>query len=831
MAIFDKKDKSLLDPSLFSTAQVVVDEPKIYPTDVATVATEPAEYTETQSKSGSVIKDPDGFAVQTKEVAAIKSSDNAVNPSADGVYEMPTATPGLTDTKNVVAQSQSYDIQRAQGKLRTPTGYAVKEYDYYTEGVSSVTGDVHIDRTWNKLAIRDIVVDEDENGNKTYSYTSNKGGKSIGINTNPIIDDENGAVYINGVNYSRSGSVDLQSPSMKSLWYEYASSFIQGNTNFDRYNTSSVRGIIDMVNSNIGLGSGFMKAVNGVENIWNHGKGIVDAIKKDGFKGFLNATLAWANEATPVPVQSEAIVPAVNALLNSIPIVNIFTKKKYSLDCNKNTYAHEEVYNIAANRKKKILEEYEGGMYGLYWYAKFYSNHGVPAELVERVIGRLAGNPKYSKPTHLIFDGIKGGDYLKTIGDANKDDNYLTAKASPAVMVNMTDFTRTQFGTGRTITSDGTAKDGKALNFKEVFNNTRLNQTVDPKTKRIDPFATNGKVDMEFEKGKKFKISSNPNGSNRAGDFVVPMIPIPTAQNANIKQKSVAKSIVSGWTDYVLKTMGINGSGQGTTNTGFIYVNPKELSDITQIQDAIDGTASTIGVINNVHDYEKYRHELSEAYRSISNQEMKPTDPLYGYYPYKWSQVFRNFEISSSGNWNVAFSEFTGNNASASKFVPKNRPTYGKWHYMPIISYEFMDKDLNSTSIPVSECLNLQIPQSNSFVSTLQVTFIDDRFDRIFNWFCAYSNSIYGVFDGFVKPYKNCCLRCVIDILDWDRTILKRMVYAVTLSHFSQQYVGEGDHSYKTVSVTFSVVGEVHPESPSKTYPNKDMIPGTTKLK
>jgi len=204
---------------------------------------------------------------------------------------------------------------------------------------------------------------------------------------------------------------------------------------------------------------------------------------------------------------------------------------------------------------------------------------------------------------------------------------------------------------------------------------------------------------------------------------------------------------------------------------------------------------------------------MSEKLNDVSNKEMSYGDIYNGYYPYKWSQLFENFEISSNGNWNVALSEFTGKLAPWSMFVPKNRPTYGKWHYMPIIGYEFMDKDLNSTSVPVSESLNLQIPNAQQFVSTLQMTFVDDRYDRIFNWFAAYVNSIYGPFDTYVKPYRNCCLRCVIDILDWDRTILKRMKYAIIPSHFTQQYIGEADHSYKTVSVTFSVVGEIPDKS------------------
>jgi hypothetical protein len=690
---------------------------------------------------------------RVKEVAA----DTPDGYQADTELVKSEPAPGSNKTRaSVVAENPTgFDANTPEVKYTDPIGYSSR-YDYYTEGESSMKG-------LNKI--------------------------------NPKLTTQPYEVKPAEVNF------EIADQSLKKEFYDYLSRVLRGDTNLDNYNFHSWKGLIDQISSNFN-GTGIRDAFTEGSRVYQNFSDLFSAWKKGGFKGLLTEYLSQSNELTPTPVQSDAIVPAINRFVDSLPIIGLFTKQKYSLDLNQRTYAHEAVYNKAVDYQKEALKMYEGGMFGIYWYAKFYSNHGIPTDKQEIILGKMSGNPNYSRPDYRIFDGFT--DYLKVIGDAADE-------SARATYVNLTDFT---------------SSDPNKIPFKKVFELSRPTIDIDNNSKRARVNLSKKKsvVWRENKSGLdeelKYTIGNTDNPTRQEKvkfdtvyrpDQISPKYnaKLGTTDGLNISritsgkeyQDSGTKSknkMFRGWTEYEIETLG----GVTKTNAGAIYVDPQQWDELTHIQAGKR--------IDNLADYENYRLSLTDQLNDLSNQEQHYGDIYYGYYPYKWSQVFSNFEISSNGNWNVALSEFTGSLSEYSMFVPKNRPTYGKWHYMPIISYEYMDKDLNSTSIPVSESLNLQIPSTMAFVGTLQLTFIDDRFDRIFNWFTAYTNSIYGFFDTYVKPYKNCCLRCVIDILDWDRTILKRMKYAIVPTHFTQQYIGEADHSYKTVSITFGVVGEIN---------------------
>jgi len=733
-------EESIMDE--IQTKQVVQEVPDEYSQKENPIVSEPPKGNsdDTRLVTAEPGKDPSRYKSKSAEVVpAVKSKDELPD-SKIGAVEGPN---GFTPTTQRVrsAGGKNYSAPPTKVVNSSIKGWVNPGYEAYTEGESSVTG---IPRAEAKIV--------------------------------------------------------MPSEDLKSEFYQYLGGYLRGNTNLDNYGGSFL-GVMDQLSSNFNGTALRGIAIEG-DRIYNSFNDLLDAWKKGGFKGAVANLLHQLNQNTATPIQSDAIVPAINRLIDSIPIVSMFTKQKYSLDLNKKTYAHEEVYNKAINYQASALKIYEGGMYGLYWYAKFYANHDIPLEIQPMILGRLAGDPKYSRPTPEIFNSSVR-EYVSVIADA-----YDTAKA--AEHVNLYDFTTTDM----------------VEPFKKVFNDTKLN--IQGKTARsnFNDDGTPKNVEIRKLDFKKSTYKLAKLGTEHPAGAVIRFDQISPKFNTHLGKYKVAtkvtkrlppqshltdskrdKTMFRGWSEYVINTMG----GKTTTTSGAVYVDPREWNEINVLESGVK--------INSVADYETYRDflygdsnnpsgNISQLDQQI-NKVMKYGDIYYGYYPYKWSQVFENFEISSNGNWNVALSEFTGNLSRWSMFVPKNRPTYGTWCYMPIISYEFMDKDLNSTSVPVSESLNLQIPSSINFVSTLQLTFVDDRYDRIFNWFAAYVNSIYGQYDNYVKPYKNCCLRAVIDILDWDRTILKRMKYAIVPSHYTQQYVGEQDHSYKTVSVTFSVVAEI----------------------
>lgn len=712
----------------------------------------PVSYTPEDSRKV-VAESPNQYSSDTKDIKA--DTPDGYQAETQLVQSEPASGPTDSETSGVAIQPNDIEIKTPEVKYNDPKGYS-SAYEYYTEGESSKKG----------LNTPDLVLTT-----QPYEVTTPR------------------------------AQFDIEDPSLKQEFYSYLGRMMKGSTNFDNYSFHNFKGFIDQLSSNFG-GTGLRDAYTEGERIYQSFESLVNAWKKGGFKGALTNLFSQMNENTPVPVQSDAIVPAINRFVDSLPIIGLFTKQKYSLDLNQKTYAHEEVYNKAVDYQKEALKMYEGGMYGLYWYAKFYANHNIPTDKQEIILGKMSGNPAYSRPDYKIFAGFT--DYLKVIGDA-------ADISSRAEYVNLEDFT---------------SSDPDRMPFKKVFELSRPAITIDDSSKRAKVDLTKKKQTIwrgnkaRLDEDLKYKIGNPENPKRREEvqfdtvyrhDQISPKFNTSKIGTTSISPNSStlihkrvtedskrSSKLYRGWAEYEIETLG----GISTTTAGAIYVDPQQWTEIAKIQAGKK--------ISSLEDYEKYRSQLDEELTTVINQEIKDPDNIYyGYYPYKWSQVFSDFEISSNGNWNVALSEFSGECAEFSMFVPKNRPTYGKWNYMPIISYEFMDKDLNSTSIPVSESLNLQIPSTMAFVSTLQLTFIDDRYDRIFNWFVAYTNSIYGVYDNYVKPYKNCCMRCVIDILDWDRTILKRMKYIIVPSHFTQQYIGENDHAYKTVSVTFSVVGEI----------------------
>lgn len=542
-----------------------------------------------------------------------------------------------------------------------------------------------------------------------------------------------------------------------------------GNLGSYIWKTPSVDDILDNMGSKLGLGK-----LSDDYDGFVYGAKLVKQYHDQTGESYLKSALRALNNMTAPMAQSDATVPLLNSVLNSIPVISFFTKSKYSLANNKKTYEHEADYETKRTWLDKALGLASTGVCGLYYNATFYANHNIPKDKQDAIIQKLAGNPDMSAPdSRILKEELDMFAYARVNGEKtviNPNAQY----------------------TG--IDSRGVGN--KFSSFKNVF--TQKEYKFDSKTKRISPdnYTVKSQSEILNVDSQKGRLSKGPyqNGEfGVAGRFLT---------GRPLKDSKINSGIVKYWQNFVTTSALVDNIAT-TSVSGFSYYNPPkgfdELSYITPIK--------TIG------EYVDYQTKLYDQIQADSKITVGKNDIRYGMLPYNWAQVFQGFEISSNGNWNVSLCEFDD---GTSMFVPPNRPTYGTWSYMPIMSYEYVDKELQTSSVEVSQSLNLMIPSANTYVSTLQITFLDDRFDRIYNWFSLYVNNIYGVYDGYAKPYKNCCIKITIDILDWDRTILKRLKLAAIPINFSQQYTGDSSDNYKTVSVTFSVVGEVYTEKTAK---------------
>lgn len=638
--------------------------------------------------------------------------------------------------------------------------------------------------------VRNSVIESTEADIKRVVYTLDKDGNEI--SDRPVIKiDPSEYISDNKITeISRPSISDFNSlpttPTIKSELNSPALRDSLGDLGSYIWSTPSVSEILDNMGSKLGLGK-----LSDDYNEFVYGAKLVKQIHDETGDSYLKSAVRALNRTTAAMVKSDVAVPLLNSLLNNIPVISFFTKSKYSLAKNKKTYAHEADYETKRTWLASIRSLASSGVCGLYYNATFYSNHNIPKDKVEGIIRKLAGDPSASAPNPKILD------------EESKMYAYTYINGVKTIINPDAQYTGT----------DPRGVGNKLSSFKNVF--TQKTHNFDDKSKRISATdytvkSQNEILNIESQRSK--PIPENGTGASFGSDESTVNGPYSGNEfgvagkflsGRPLKSSKINPGIIKYWKNFVTQSAESSASTITTSVSGFSYYNPP--TDFKEL--------SYIEPINTISDYVDYQTNLYDQMAADSKVTVSKNDIRYGMLPYNWAQVFKGFEISSNGNWNVSLCEFDD---SASKFVPKGRPTYGTWSYMPIMSYEYADKELQTSSIEVSQSLNLMIPSANTYVSTLQLTFLDDRFDRIYNWFSLYVNNIYGVYDGYAKPYKNSCLKITIDILDWDRTILKRLRVAALPINFTQQYSGDSNDSYKTVSVTFSVVGEVYNEKTRK---------------
>lgn len=499
-----------------------------------------------------------------------------------------------------------------------------------------------------------------------------------------------------------------------------------------------------------------------------------EKIHSDTGKGYLQSAIIAGLRLLPDVIKTDQSKPLVNQFIDKIPVLGYFTKTNYSLDNNHKTYASEVNDKYLATGKN----------YGLYYNAYLATNHFTPAKDMDYLVRKMSGDPSASESDRHVLLQFK--DMMVSVRDPKTKTTFLTNKyidsRIPSAAVDYTDSNKTV---------------GKGFNSYTPVFTRKIHETKDA-IGGGTTYSTNYKVIGMNEEGTARKIHEHETrGPFRAGALGVGG---PILTSSNYKDQATT-NIGKYWSRYLIVTS----HAGDVRKEGASYYNPPTSYN----------SLENIKPFKNVSEYINYQMRLSENIKSKSHQEAVKDSEFYGQLPYNWHQVFSDFELGSNANWNLSFSEFTGKNKSISAFVPSGRPTYGKWHYMPILNYNHVDKMLQTTSIEAARDLSLQIPVMNVYNSTLQVTFLDDRYSRIYNWFSKYVNTIYSTYQGFTKPYKNCCLKCTIDRLDWDRTVLQRNKYAVIPIEFNQQSDGDSEQSYKTVTVTFSVVANVFDEGSS----------------
>lgn len=511
---------------------------------------------------------------------------------------------------------------------------------------------------------------------------------------------------------------------------------------------------------------------------FTHGVKLVKAYRDKGYST-THAVLKSVNDLIPDLINSDDSKPILNQILSELPILSVFLKNKHRIDTD--TYKHEKDHVSIATGKSN----------GLYLNAKFYSNHGTPPHLVEGILRKLAGDPHQSLPVkEVIDDTYRLHKYVKVNGKMIK------------VVTGVTDqIVEPTTGVGLGFNSHTTIFTRKQHNFDSSTN--RLSEDFNLITQ--DETATIASQEGESDTYGRGAWSGGQSG------FGAPFITGGLLKTDKPITESDSNLIESYWTRFMSVTEKTGQIGDSPVfsreSAGFNFYNPPNSYDEVQM----------VKPFKTIKEYSDYQTKLFNGIKNSSEVEAGKYDLNYGMFPMNWHQVFQDFEINTTSNWNVSFREFSPE-SNNSLFVPDGRPTYGPWHYMPIISYDLMKSDLATTSIEVSQSLSLLIPSTTNETNTLQVTFIDDRYDRIYNWFKKYITAIYGFYDGFAKPYKNCCLCAILDILDWDRTILKREKYSVIPVTFTQNMNGDSSPGdAKSVTIVFSIVGEVHDEIGIKT--------------
>lgn len=561
---------------------------------------------------------------------------------------------------------------------------------------------------------------------------------------------------------TRSPKVDIESDKLKGEL---------SNIKDRLWNTPSIDDIADNLGSKLGLGK-----ISEEYESFMYGAKKVKAYRDEGYS-LPKAALKTLDDLLPLIAKTDNSEPILNQILNEIPIINAFTKKKYSLANNKITYAHEAsntdiAYTVDILGRRKVQ--------GLYYNAKYYANHNIPPEDVEGIIRKLSGDPSMSAPHKSVIAETRRQKRLVRVNGELKE-IFVNAEYQKKDEV---------LGVGLGLSS-------------HVNIGTRKRQKFDPSTKKytndfiVKTTSENMNLESQMGKGAVGAFKGNSHG------FGAPY------HSADLEKDPQKFPLYHKQWQHNLTTTAIQISDKGVSHlrgiSGFSYVNPvKDYDSLLELEP-----------FTSVGEYIAYQETLANKIKQDSKEVVGKDDIRYGQLPYNWHQVFSEFELSSTGNWNVSFCEFD-KKSKASLFVPDGRPTYGPWSYMPIMSYDFVKSELASTSVEVSQNIAIMIPSYSNEINTLQVVFLDDRYDRIYTWFRRYSENIFGFYDGFVKPYKNCCLKCTIDILDWDRTILRRQKLAVVPVNFTQHENGDSSDNFKTVNVLFSVVGSVYDETAPK---------------
>jgi hypothetical protein len=153
-------------------------------------------------------------------------------------------------------------------------------------------------------------------------------------------------------------------------------------------------------------------------------------------------------------------------------------------------------------------------------------------------------------------------------------------------------------------------------------------------------------------------------------------------------------------------------------------------------------------------------------------------------------------EFASTHLWDIQIKPYT-------KGVPELRPRGIK--VLPISNWSLSEGTTGSESIDMFGGSNISIPTTSRKEVRMDVTFVEDSGFSIKSWLGKYKDFMFP--NGKVRPYKNCCSKIGVWLIDLQRKTLYYQCYLGYPVDMSSDLEGELNPSPINKTVSFAIVG------------------------